>query len=233
MFCLIIKVYCNSKFNRFIMKYFNTQKFIVITTVLFIAEILAVHLVYPNFDPLSTPLSLYATGPYWIIITSGLVLIGTNYLLLFFQSGRPFQNNIPLTLGRASLIIAAVSTYGVALFPTDLGSVATITGKIHLIAAHTHFAAIPCCALLFYAGLQNDTFVAYRKILLGFFITVLGAGLSLILKNSLLISIKPLSGLLQKLLIIEILLWIIISAVVFSRYRCSVELSKAESSKTY
>lgn len=185
-------------------------KFIIYSTVLFIIEIILIHFIYKSKDLLATPLSEYGTGKYGLIICSGLVLIGINYLLLSFSLLIISNRSISLKIGSSLLLLVGISTLILAVFQTDVGTVYSLRGKVHLTAAYAHFIILPYAAICISLGLLKDENKYYKLITLLFGIICIITGTALSLKDYL--KIGPIFGIVQKLLIIIILFWIIYSA---------------------
>lgn len=184
---------------------------VTIFGVLFLIEMFTMQMVYRSFGFFTTPLSPYATGNYWFVVSSGLMLIGTSYLILsflFLNSNGVSKRTI--TIGSYTLMATGISTYMLTIFQTDIGQTISITGRIHIISAHLHFILLPFSVIWICAGLKDHTWRVYRNGSLIFSLVLIGTGTALVFKKS--IGISGYSGLIQKALISAIVVWIIISA---------------------
>lgn len=190
--------------------------FITITTVLFIAEIMIVHYLYSSFNIFSTPLSIYATGKYWFLITSGLLSISVNYIIISFCLFKTPSPSTQLKMGSILLFSVGISTFFVATLQTDIGHSVTIHGKLHIVAAHIHFVLLPFSTLCIAAGIREASLKVYKQVTFTFGLLCIGTILALLFKKVL--HIGGYSGIIQKSLIVVILFWILYSAQTLRRY---------------
>lgn len=190
--------------------------FITITTVLFISEIVFIHFAYNSLNIFSTPLSIYATGRYWFIITSGLLFISANYLIISSSLLQTVAQSIPLRIGSILLISVGISTFFVAILQTDIGHPVSVHGKLHIIAAHIHFAVLPISAIFISVGIRETCLRFYKRITFAFGLVCEGSVLTLLYMK--IIDFDGYSGIVQKSLIMVILFWIIYSAQTLRRY---------------
>ncbi len=184
---------------------------VTIFGIIFLIEMFTMQIVYTSFDFFKTPLSPYATGNYWYVVSSGLMLIGTSYLILSFL----FMNSAGVSkrataIGSYILAATGLSTYLLTIFQTDIGPTVSITGHIHIISAHIHFMLLPLSVIWICAGLNDHSWRMYRTVSFIFSFVLIGIGIVLVLKKH--IGISDYSGVIQKSLITFIVVWIIISA---------------------
>jgi len=189
--------------------------FITITTVLFISEIVMVHFLYSSLNLFSTPLSIYATGKYWFLITSGLLSISVSYLIISFCLLKTDSPSIQLKIGSILLLSVGISTFFVATLQTDIGHTVTIHGRLHIVAAHIHFVLLPFSALFIAAGVRDTKLKVYKQVTFAFGLFCLGTILTLLFRNVL--HVGGYSGIIQKSLIVVILFWILYSAQTLRR----------------
>jgi uncharacterized membrane protein SirB2 len=168
-------------------------------------------MVYTSFDFFATPLSPYATGSFWYVVSSGLMMIGTSYIILsflFFNIKGASKRSV--TIGSYILVATGLSTFMLTIFQTDIGPAASVTGRIHIISAHLHFVLLPLSVIWICAGLKDQIWKKYRTVSFIFSFVLVGTGIALVLKRY--IGISDYSGMIQKALIAVIVVWIIISA---------------------
>jgi uncharacterized membrane protein SirB2 len=181
--------------------------------VIFLIEMLTMQVVYGSFDFFATPLSPYATGNYWYVVSSGLMMIGTSYIILsfLFLSSKGVSKRT-IAIGSYILMATGISTYMLTIFQTDIGPTVSITGHIHIISAHFHFILLPLSVIWLCTGLKDRSWRLYRNGSLIFSVVLIGTGIALVFKKH--IGISDFSGMIQKALIAVIVVWIIISAQV-------------------
>jgi len=195
----------------------NTLSLLVtIFGAVFICELVTMQFIYNSMNFLRTPLSPYATGEFWYIISSGLLLIGTSYFILaylFMKHEKDTSKGIKT--GSFLLIITGVCTYSLTLFYTDIGPTTTIRGHIHLISAHLHFIFLPLAIIVISSNLKGIFWKKYKLYSLCFASLLIAVGLLLVFKRNL--GLFPYSGIIQKTLIFAITIWIILSAQIHGR----------------
>lgn len=192
----------------------TTRRLALLVTVfggVFILETAIMQAVYSSLDILEAPLSMYAIGPWGFVLSSGLVTIGISYGILsyLFFTGTPV-NNRWIRAGALLLSVIGVCVVLVAVFPTDTDGVTTLTGRLHIIAAHGHFLLLPPATLLIAAGLEDTQWRAYRAVTARFSVVLIVTGVILVLDD--LLGLDPYAGAVQKSLIVVVVLWIVFSA---------------------
>jgi hypothetical protein len=192
----------------------KTQLLSILVTVfgfVFAFEAVTMQFVYSSMDVYATPLSMYATGSLWYVVSSGLMMIATSYLILgylFLHSSDSVT--LRLRIGSVTLIGVGVCTYVLTVFQTDIGATVSLRGHIHVIAAHLHFALLPIATVFISIGLNNRQWRTYRVFTLAFS-GVLEVGVLLLLfKDNL--GLTAYSGLTQKIVILTIVGWIVVTA---------------------
>jgi Protein of unknown function (DUF998) len=105
---------------------------------LFIALIVALHLVRPDLDPSGHMLSEYALGPFGWVMTGAFYALAASYLALLILL-RPQLRGITGIIGMVCLFIAAVGAAMGGLFPMDPLSMppdrASTSATLHGVAA--------------------------------------------------------------------------------------------------
>lgn len=86
----------------------------------FVLAATALHLLRPEYDPLSRFLSEYVVGPYGDLMTAGLALSGASAVVLALALLRSATRSFWLVVGATSLALAGIGYIMCALFPTDL-----------------------------------------------------------------------------------------------------------------
>jgi hypothetical protein len=188
--------------------------FIIVSSIIFLFEIIVMQFVYTQFDPFKAPLSFYATGPCWYVIASGLLCIAADYVLLSHLFIRTFGSNKIVAAGSVILFFIGFNTFTLSIFQTDLGSASSLRGMIHVVSAHLHFAFIPIAAFLLGTGMPSGKLKGYKQTTIGFSIITFAGGVALVMKNAVPF-IYDNSGLFQKILIAIIVLWIAYSGRLF------------------
>ncbi len=162
-------------------------------------------------DIFKTPLSFYATGNLWYVVSSGLLMIGTSYMLLaYLFIKNKYTGTMKTIIGSTILIIVGLCTYLLTIFQTDIGQTSSIRGHIHIVSAHLHFALLPFSIIFLSLSLTGQFWKIYRIYSLIFSSLLIAIGLALVMKDSL--GISNYSGIIQKTLILFIVIWIMISA---------------------
>ncbi len=188
------------------------HRFITLTTLLFIAEIVAIHFIYNERTFCSNNLSVYALGPKWYIITSGFYFCAINYFLiarLFWHAGEHASRG--LRFGVCALLFLGIDTLAIAVFPADFGRTESPCGWTHEIAAYLHFMVLPLAALALRRGLPGEFFNVYNRITKAFAFLLMGIGL-LIIGDNFMPEGCHMEGVLQKFLIVVIQFWVLYSS---------------------
>jgi hypothetical protein len=199
------------------MKKTEALSFVVTTFVIvFICEVVSMQIIYDSMDFFRTPLSFYATGNLWYIVSSGLLMIGTSYIFLayLFMKSKHTEK-IKVRIGAIILIIVGLCAFLLTIFQTDVGQTASITGHIHVVSAHLHFAFLPFSIIFLSLSLTAQSWRKYRIYSLIFSSMLITIGIALVLKDTL--GISNYSGFIQKTLILSIVIWIMISAQALAR----------------
>lgn len=107
------------------------------------------HLLRPDYSPVSHMISDYAVGRYGWVMTTWFIGMSIGCLMLALGLKRSGPNTIPATLGSVLLGVASVGLLVSAAFPTDLDNAPTTqTGNIHTISFLVNIASILIATVL-------------------------------------------------------------------------------------
>jgi hypothetical membrane protein len=125
--------------------------------ILLLALLILLHWLRSDLDPLSNYVSDYANGSYGTLFRIGLVLHGLGNIAIAMGIATALTGSRSGRRGALLLGITAVGIVVGGIFSFDpTGTLRTITGTIHTIAAETSFP-IEAVALLFFAYAFRDT----------------------------------------------------------------------------
>jgi Protein of unknown function (DUF998) len=122
------------------------------------------HVLRPDLDLLSRPLSEYAVGRYGALFTSALLVWGIAALIFAAGLHRGVMRSGWLSSGLLLLVVFAVGLIGAGLFPMDVPfppehfSLESFTrgGLIHVLSATVASACFPFAALFLSKSFQKD-----------------------------------------------------------------------------
>jgi hypothetical protein len=136
----------------------RTFGFFGATSAIFLfALLILLHWLRSDLDPLNNYVSDYANGSYGIFFRIGLVLHGLGNIAIAMGVGTALTGSRAGQRGAMILGITALGIVVGGIFSIDpTGTLRTITGTIHTIAAETSFP-IEAVALLFFAYAFRDT----------------------------------------------------------------------------
>jgi Protein of unknown function (DUF998) len=139
---------------------FRTAAFLALLTIVgmgyYLSSVVAAHLLRPDIDPVSEPVSNYAVGPYGFGIAIAIFALGVGSLALVLGLHLGIA---PPGMSRVGLLLLAlygVGQLGVALFPIDAEGAQTTTGLIHNIAGNISFFCFPPAAILLSLSMGKD-----------------------------------------------------------------------------
>jgi uncharacterized membrane protein SirB2 len=191
---------------------------VTLSCIIFVIEAVSMQMIYNSMDIFRTPLSPYATGDLWYIVSSGLMMIATSYMVLAYQFTKCTDTDqLRVRIGSIVLIAVGICTYSLTIFYTDIGHTVSLRGHIHIISAHLHFILLPVSIIFISSGLRGKFWKKYRIYSLLFSTLLIIAGVALTMKKTL--GIYSYSGIIQKLLILTIVIWIAVSAQMHLRFQ--------------
>jgi Protein of unknown function (DUF998) len=129
-----------------------------------LVAVVGVHFLRPDLDPLSSPISQYAIGPYGAFMTSALLTWGLASLLSAVGLHRRVRPSGRLWGGLLLLVAFAVGLVGTGIFPMDVPFPPanfspknfTAVGLIHVLSATIASLCFPFAALLLAKSFQKD-----------------------------------------------------------------------------
>ena len=127
--------------------------------VYFVAAVVVLHFLRPEYDPINHAVSNYASGAYGYLMTAAFYALAVSVLALVAGL---FYSIAPTSLSRVAMICMCVASCGMvfmAIFPGDvnaLHSPATLIGVIHWTAAGVSFLSIMIAAFVLSAFFKTD-----------------------------------------------------------------------------
>jgi hypothetical protein len=127
---------------------FRTAAFLALLAIVgmgyYLSSVMAAHLLCPDVDPVSEPVSNYAVGPHGFLIGIAIFALGVGSLALtlglHLGIAPPGRSSVGLLL----LALYGVGQLGVAIFSIDAASTqTTTTGLVHNIAGNVSFFCFP------------------------------------------------------------------------------------------
>jgi hypothetical membrane protein len=184
--------------------------FTVIGILYFFAAVTAEELLRPLYDPIQRTISELAVGPFGFLQTSAFVVLGLSLLALQHALTRHLRHTVFSRVALVLLALCGVATFVAAAFPTNLkGAVVTVAGEIHELVASFGYAGLIVAIILLTLHFRRDerwrSFFAPSSSL-----AVLGVGTSIFMGAT---SNTDLSGLSQRVMVIPLLLWVVLTAL--------------------
>ena len=184
---------------------------VFVSTVWFWAVFLSMHVLEPEFSPLSAPGSAYVLGAYGAWMT-------TTYLALsaaLLSAGFGVAVNVPRSgatrIACAAFVIAAVGAVLAGVFPMDFpGPPRTMSGRLHALGGALSFPSWVLGTFLFSVSIRRDRRWAQRSGTL-FALAVVSIGTLVVLLLS--VSLLGFGGYAQRLLIGLLFAWMIVAAL--------------------
>jgi hypothetical protein len=175
----------------------------------FLLVLAALHLLRPDVNPVTEPISTYAVGPYGFLFTVADIGSGLAALTLMFglylgiaPPGRSYVGLFLLGLYGVSELLAGI-------FPIDVGGEATTFGTIHNIVGNLSFFGFPIAVILLSLGMGKDEqWRSFRRpalavsfaVVLTVFLTIVGSNIGLF-------------GVTQRLANVTAMLWMLVVAL--------------------
>ena len=182
----------------------------IVGMVYYLSSVVAAHLLRPDIDPVSRPVSDYAVGPYGPFVGVAIFALGVGSLALTLGLrlgiAPPGRSRVGLLL----LALYGVGQLGVAIFPIDAEGARTITGLLHNIAGNVSFFCFPAAAILLSVGMGKDErWRALERPALALALIVL-AGAILVMVSA---NVAGGFGIAQRLFLLTTVLWMLLAAL--------------------
>jgi hypothetical protein len=194
----------------------------LLCALVFFSSIFIAHLLKPELDWVSQTLSMYALGEYGYIINTGFFCIGTTQCLLALTLflTRPFNVRLAATL----LFGAGLGVYLVAIFPTQAQPTGLLSQLPHIVGASMQFLLFPLAALVISRNLSAGKMKTWTSIsaytTAKLFIVII---ILFIIKFTIDI---PFFGIIEKIDILVINLWLISFAFYSTRHNSQIMFSR-------
>jgi len=109
-----------------------------------LAVVVALHFLEPEFDPIRVPISVYVLGTYGVWMTTSFFVAAAIYFLLAFGLARELPSNVWTKAGIVLLCVGACGQVVAGFYPTQWPLTPPLTQQtvIHLIGALVGFNAI-------------------------------------------------------------------------------------------
>lgn len=170
----------------------------------------ALHVVRPDINPVSEPISNYGAGPYGFLLT--VADIGSGLAALALVIGL-FAGSAPPGRSYAGLVFLGI--YGVSellagVFPIDVGGEATTAGSIHNVAGNLSFFCFPLAAILLSLRMAKDErWRPVRRLALALSIVVVVTVIATIAASNFGIGF----GVAQRVANVAVLMWMLVVAL--------------------
>ena len=184
--------------------------FAVVGILYFFAAVTTEELLRPLYNPVQRTISELAVGPFGFLQTSAFIVLGLSLLALQHALAHHLRHTVLSRIALVLLALCGVASFVAAAFPTNLrGAVATVAGEIHQSVAGFGYAGLIIAIILLSVHFRRDerwrTFFAASSSL-----AVIGAGSSIFMGAT---SNTDLSGLSQRVMVIPLLLWVVLTAL--------------------
>ena len=182
----------------------------IVGMVYYLSSVVAAHLLRPDIDPVSEPVSNYAVGPYGFFVSIAIFSLGVGSLALALGLrlgiAPPGRSRVGLLL----LALYGVGQLGVALFSIDAESAQTTTGLVHNIAGNISFFCFPPAVILLSMGMGKDRrWRSLKRLALALSLAVL-VGAILVLASA---NVVGGFGIAQRLFLLATVLWMLLAAI--------------------
>ena len=186
------------------------------------------HLVKIDLDSISSSLSMYALGQYGFIITIGFYSIGLTQVLLSIPL--LVDDRYLLQKGAMSLFCAGFAVFLVAYFPTKLPPANFLSQLPHVLGAGIQFLMFPLAAMMLSSNMVEGKLKLYSLITgcvtFVFFLIILVLFMSRYHMSP--PAELPFFGLLEKINIIVINLWLIVFSYYGYRHTRDIMFKRAQ-----
>ncbi len=179
--------------------------------VYFVAAVVVLHFLRPEYNPINHAVSNYAAGAYGYLMTAAFYALAVSVLALVAGL---FYSAAPTSLSRVAMICMCVASGGIvciAIFPGDVNALhppATLTGIVHWTAAGVSFLSIMIAAFVLPAFFKTDErFQRFQRPCLMLALAMVGA---LVLYG--ILALVGWIGIGQRIFIAVCLLWLVVLA---------------------
>ncbi|HEV2744116.1 MAG TPA: DUF998 domain-containing protein [Rubrobacter sp.] len=182
----------------------------IVGMVYYLSSVAVAHLLRPDIDPVSRPVSDYAVGPFGPFVGAAIFALGVGSLALALGLRLGIA---PPGRSRAGLLLLAfygVGQLGVAIFPIDAESVQTATGLLHNIAGNISFFCFPPAAILLSVGMgKNERWRYLKRPALALALIVLVEAILVMVSANVVGGF----GIAQRLFLLTTVLWMLLAAI--------------------
>lgn len=164
----------------------------------------------PHYSPVRQAESDLAVGPYGWIMTVNFVVRGLLSLAVVAALWRSLTLTGRARVGLALLGVWSIGAFLLAAFPTDIGRVQSIHGKVHLVVALVAFVCAPVGEYLLSRALTLDS----RCAALGARVTPVAAvALGALALQVVGLGLPRVGGLTERIFLTAVLLWLLLVAL--------------------
>jgi Protein of unknown function (DUF998) len=199
-----------------------TAIIVIVAAAYWWAVFLAMHVLEPEFSPLTAPGSAYVLGTYGAWMTTTYFVLG----VVLISAGLGLNSNLAVTaltrIAGVAFLIAAAGAVSAGLFPMDFPPPPrTLSGRLHALSGVLTFLPWAIGTLLFSLGIRRDHRWARR----------LGILIALSVLSIVTVAVLPFSipfgfaGAVQRLLLTLLFAWLIVVALQLIRPRLEDERS--------
>ncbi len=198
----------------------------VLGVLYFFAAVTTEEALRPMYDPVQRTISELAVGRYDFLQVSAFVALGLSLLALPAGLWRRLRMTLVSRLGLCLIAFGGVASFVAAAFPTDLrnAAVATVSGQIHETTASAGYACLITAMLLLSLHFRGD--LRWRPIHLpasGLTLAGIAALLSLAAVGN-----SDITGLVQRLMVVPLLAWVMLTGVQAMRISAAGRREAAE-----
>lgn len=183
----------------------------IVGTASFVALIVALHFLSPDFNPIERPTSEYAKGPFGYLMTLAFVSLSLSTWALVIGLRRDLSGPAQSRVGLGFLGVFGIGLLVAATFPIDLdGAPQTLAGTIHAINGPLTFLSLILGTNLVSRGFKRD--VGWRPI--HRFASVLALIMIVeFVAGGLAAAVETGAGIAQRLLIVTFATWFVLTAL--------------------
>ena len=171
----------------------------------FLGAVAALHVLRPDYDPISRTISEYANGAYGFLMTSSFVMLGLGSGALVLALARDgWASSGRSRIGIAFLTLWSVGVLVLSIFPTDrYGIPVSRNGIIHSFVALITFICLIVASILCSLRFRRD--VQWRRFARPSLTLAIVIGVSFVV---FLVSPVAIKGIIERFLILLVLVWL-------------------------